>query len=195
MSSCNVTKLTAWKNFYYDNKILVNDKKFYRYQNVKGMALRKGLALDLVNQKCIEQLNNLYVYQTGRGGPVSVQIVYDAMCSTVCLESDNLHLSAMSATGCTCLELSTQPGDPTYRFPGDFCLENSARRLCNIIGVCDKWNCQLVDFMCPRYEYNKKYTKLKGFGSCLANSAESTLFSSYSMLLILLVSLLCLYLI
>ena len=63
MSACNVTKLKAWKNLRYENKKLINDKSFYRYQGVNGMSLQKGLALDLVNQKCVEQLNSLYVYQ------------------------------------------------------------------------------------------------------------------------------------
>ena len=191
MVSCNITKYTVWRSNYYANPALANNVNFYKYQKVPGMKLLNGLALDLVTQACTSQFKTLYIYQTGKTGPVSSQNSFDAMCSSYCLENDYLHQQAMTTSGCTCLELSTQPNDPTYRFPGDFCLKNSARQLCNIIGTCGSWNCKLKDFMCPRYEYNKQYIKLRGVGStCFSNSANLN-FSMNITLYVTIIVLLC----
>jgi hypothetical protein len=65
------------------------------------------------------------------------------------------------------LELSTQIGDPLYKAPGDFCDKNTGRLLCNLIGYCGIWDCRIGDFMCPRYEFDKKIIPLKGKkGNC-----------------------------
>merc|ERR1712146_40564 len=68
--------------------------------------------------------------------------------------------------GCTCLELSTNKTDASFRVEGDWCLHNSARLLCDLLGFCGIWGCRIDDFMCPRYEWNKKLIPLKGLGSC-----------------------------
>jgi hypothetical protein len=74
----------------------------------------------------------------------------------------------MDWTGCRCEDLSTQKDSPYYREDGDFCLENSARQLCSILGVCGEWDCELEDFMCPSHDFRNKYYLGYGFGDCSA---------------------------
>lgn len=75
---------------------------------------------------------------------------------------------AMDWTGCRCSDLSTKEDSPYYRVDGDFCLENSARLLCNILGECDHWDCDLEDFMCPSHEFRRRYFTGYGYGDCSA---------------------------
>ena len=115
---------------------------------------------------------DLYTFRAGRNGPIDIQHSFKAMCTPSCLESDALHESLMKYTGCNCLELSFSKSDPLYVSPGNFCLENTGRILCDMIGFCGIWDCRLGDFMCPRYEWNKKIIPLKGKrGSCLKVSS------------------------
>lgn len=137
------------------------------YQQKAFFELKQGLALDLAAAKCKDYFNLLIRFRAGRTGPVDIQHGYKAMCSHYCLESDNLHVQAMTYSGCSCGSLSSQPDDPSYTQPGDWCEHNSARQLCTIVGYCGVWNCRVDDFMCPRYEWNKKYVSLKGPGKCV----------------------------
>ena len=90
------------------------------------------------------------------------------MCSDECLDSDILHLEAMMQSGCDCLELSPTPDEEHYTVEGEFCLKNSGRLLCETLERCGVWNCRPGDFMCPRHEYNKQWTRFRGFGDCSA---------------------------
>jgi len=107
------------------------------------------------------------MFKAGRSGPVNEQFSYKALCKAECLENDQMHLDAMTYSGCTCLELSTQPDDKSYHIEGDWCKHNSGKLLCDILGYCGVWNCGLDDFMCPRLEWNKKMIPYKGYGNCL----------------------------
>jgi hypothetical protein len=92
---------------------------------------------------------------------------WKSMCSDVCVQNDQMHYDAMCFSGCNCLELSTQRTNPTWTRDGDWCSQNTARLLCDIIGFCGVWGCSISDYMCPRHEYNMRTIPLKGYGSCL----------------------------
>lgn len=121
---------------------------------------------------CVNDFDMLYYYLAGRIGPIDIQHSYKIMCREVCLASDELHQDAMAYSGCSCLELSTQESDQSWHIEGDFCLENTARLLCDRVGYCGIWDCRIDDFMCPRYEWNKKHIPLKGIGSCERGAAS-----------------------
>ncbi|KAF1773996.1 Peptidyl-prolyl cis-trans isomerase, FKBP-type [Phytophthora cactorum] len=76
-----------------------------------------------------------------------------AMCSDECLRSDELHKKAMSLSRCTCAQVSAE----TF-VRHDFCLESSARLLCTHLSECGHWGCQLEDFNCLRYEWDRLYS-------------------------------------
>ena len=59
--------------------------------------------------------------------------------------------------------------DISYKIEGDLCHHNSARLLCEILGQCGEWECTLQDFMCPRYEYNRRIIPYKGYGDCISS--------------------------
>jgi len=179
---CDPTKYIKWKTLKYTGA-LANNPKFWRYQTQVTFVLTKGLALDLAVEACKNRLDLLSEFRSGRSGPVDVQHVYKAMCTAECLQNDAMHEDALTYTGCACTDLSTKMPDPkrdgesimefqkrtrnsSYHIPNDWCAENSARLLCDRLGFCGVWNCKVSDFMCPRYEWNKKNIPLKGKGSC-----------------------------
>jgi hypothetical protein len=160
-----------------------------RYQS-QSYILTQGLALQVaVNRckgKCVEEafaarklmlrvlrFLALLSYIAGRNtGPIRDWWIYDVMCSDECLETDTLHQDAMTASDCTCLELSTQTDDDSYHIEGDFCSENSARLMCTFLGHCGDWDCRISDFMCPRYAYNfLGNIQHRGPASCKTSSA------------------------
>ena len=104
----------------------------------------------------------------GKHGPVSDYNIYGVMCSEYCLKNDLLRNNFLKDTGCTCLDLSTLVDDVSYNMEGDWCNQNSGRILCDVLDRCGIWDCDINDFMCPRYEYNKMDTPLRGLGDCLA---------------------------
>jgi len=64
----------------------------------------------------------------------------------------------------------------------DATIWNSAKAITRIVGmsaftvVSDYenftiWDCRIDDFMCPRYEWDKKHIPLKGIGSCERGAA------------------------
>ena len=163
--NCDLQAFDTWKNEAYVG-ILLTDPSFWRYQTQLQFQLSNGLALDLAVAKCKERLLLLSEFKAGRTGPVDVQNIWKAMCKDECMQSDVMHEMAMDASGCNCLELSTSQNDTSYRVEGDWCLHNSARLLCDLLGFCGRWGCRIDDFMCPRYEWNKKLIPLKGLGSC-----------------------------
>lgn len=191
-STCNLTRYKEWLNERYIG-VLSADSEFWMYQTQPQIILNNFFALNLAVRGCQRKFESLYLYRAGRMGPVTVQDAYKIMCREYCLESDNIHELAMNITGCSCLELSTQSDEISYTMEGDWCRHNTARMLCDMIGYCGVWNCRIDDFMCPRYEWNKKVIPLKGPGTCIRGAgfrSFSTLSPGLTLLLALLVGLL-----
>jgi hypothetical protein len=172
-SQCNTTLYSLWQVKKYEG-VLATDSDFWRYQTQTEFILTNKLALTLAVAACQRRFNNLELFRAGRLGPVNIQDSYKIMCKPDCMESDNIHQQVMELTGCDCLELSTQTSDPSYHKKGDWCDHNSARILCNSLGYCGTWKCKLDDFMCPRYEWNKKYIPFKGYGTCIRGKQNSS---------------------
>ena len=162
---CDLDSFTQWKDSPYQG-VLINDPSFWRYQTQLQFVLSKGLALELAVAKCLNRFKLLQNFKAGKGGPVDIQNVWKAMCTDECMQSDVMHQDAMDSTGCTCVELSTNKSAPSFRVEGDWCNHNSAKMLCDKLGFCGIWGCAVDDFMCPRYEWNKKTIPLKGPGHC-----------------------------
>jgi hypothetical protein len=177
MSTCNISAYHYWLSLPYGRAPLAGVSTFWMYQTQTQITLTKQLAIEKAVADCKDNLDILYTFRAGRNGPIDIQRSYKAMCKAVCIESDRLHVEAISYTGCSCLELSTQETDSSFIITGDFCRENSARLLCDKIGYCGIWDCRLDDFMCPRYEWNKKHIPLKKLGSCINASGRSTSFA------------------
>jgi hypothetical protein len=172
-STCDLAKYNEWKNQLYTGP-LASDSTFWIYQTQKKeIFLTNYLALELAVTSCTRKFDQLYYYLAGKMGPIDIQHSYKTMCRDVCMESDAIHESAMAYSHCSCLELSTQPNDPSFHIEGDFCRHNSARLLCDKVGYCGVWNCRIDDFMCPRYEWNKKIIPFKGIGSCERGAASA----------------------
>ncbi len=187
-TTCDMTKYKDWQSTIYQGK-LISDPNFWRYQLFPTFKLTNSLAIELAVASCKNKFNLLQSFKAGRNGPIDIQSGYKVMCKDDCLESDALHQAAMSQSGCSCLELSTQPTDTSYHTEGDWCQENSARLLCSETGYCGVWNCRIDDFMCPRYEWNKKIIPFKGPGHC-DRSSSMKLFDRSMHLSLLLVILL-----
>jgi len=176
---CKLDSYAAWKLKPYNGPLLT-DPNFWPYLQQPVFVLTNELALALATAKCRNAIKILIRFRTGRDGPVPIQTVYKTMCLSYCLQSDVIHQSALTASGCTCGDLSTPPpsddqvpGNTSYTIPNDWCQENSANMLCNILGFCGIWDCRVTDFMCPRYEWDKKHIPLKGLGSCARHLPKS----------------------
>lgn len=189
--SCNLTLFNQWTQEDYSGSLL-KDSTFWIYQSQTFFRITNDIALHLSTKGCKHEINSLLKYKVGKWGPVDIQTASKVMCSSICLESDYLHEEALKQSGCTCIELSTQPLNPSFSISGDFCVENSAVFLCNIIGFCGVWNCRLDDFMCPRLEFNKKHIDYKNTENCLRLSSSA---SSSSINNIVLTSVLLAYLV
>jgi len=125
--------------------------------------------MNKATELCERSLKQVRLDRGGQHGPIRPEYVYDVMCSDVCVESDELHREAMDISDCNCLELSTDVDSPSWHMEGDWCHHNTARMMCRVIDFCGSWGCDLGDFFCPRYEYNKIYVKLRSkYGSCNA---------------------------
>jgi hypothetical protein len=173
-STCDLSAYQQWKNQEYIGP-LASDASFWRYQTQRDeIKLTNFLAMELAVAACTKRFDLLYYYLAGKMGPIDIQHSYKTMCRDVCLESDAIHEAAMAASGCSCLELSTQETDPSYHIQGDFCRANTARLLCDRVGYCGVWDCRIDDFMCPRYEWNKKLIPFKGMGTCVRGAATRT---------------------
>ena len=171
-STCNMTAYDLWRARKYTGK-LEFDPTFWRYQNQPQFQIKNDLALQIAYGMCRHRMKSLIDFKAGRLGPIDQQTTYDIMCLKYCLENDAIHESAMAASGCSCLELSTQPGESSYHEPGDWCKHNTARMRCDILGFCGFWECRIDDFMCPRYEYNKRAVQFKGLGSCKGSASKN----------------------
>jgi hypothetical protein len=164
-ATCNKTLYSIWLNQRYTGK-LQGDPTFWRYQTQQQFQLKNGLALQIAFGLCKQYMKSLIVFKAGLLGPIDDGTTHDIMCHKFCMENDNIHLAAMGASGCSCLELSTQTNEVSFRTPGDWCKHNTGRLQCSILGFCGFWECRIDDFMCPRYEYNKRFIEFKGLGSC-----------------------------
>lgn len=171
-SSCNMTRYDEWLALRYSGA-LQNDPVFWRYQTQLQFRLYNQLALQIAYSLCRQRMKTLISFKAGRIGPIDDQTTYDIMCSPYCMENDAIHQSAMAYSGCTCLELSTQPSESAYFTAGDWCKHNTGRMQCDILGFCGIWNCKLDDYMCPRYEYNKREIEFRGPGSCVGSAPSS----------------------
>ncbi len=169
--SCDLAAFEKWKDAPYRG-ILLTKSSFWRYQTQLQFVLSNGLALELAVSKCKHHFEKLQSFKSGKGGPIDIQNVWKAMCKDECMQSDIMHQNAMASTGCSCLELSTNSTAASFRVEGDWCLHNSAKMLCDMLGFCGVWGCRLDDFMCPRYEWNKKLIPYKGFGHCDRKSSS-----------------------
>ena len=177
---CNVSRYDDWKVALYAGRLL-HVPTFWIYQSQPQIQLTQELALGLALDSCKTSFQNLYDFKAGRNGPIDINHSFKAMCTLPCLESDTLIQSIMTYTACTCLELSTQSSSSLYTSEGDLCQQNTARLLCDLIGYCGIWNCRIGDFMCPRYEFNKKTILLKGkYGNCEKISSSASRLSSHT---------------
>jgi hypothetical protein len=165
INGCNLTAYKIWSDADYIGT-LRSDPDFWRYQKQKKFTISNILALELAYGKCKALFDSLIDWKAGRAGPIDDQTTWDVMCSKFCLENDLLHQIAMRESECSCIQLSTQFGEPSYVFEGDWCNHNTGRMQCNILGFCGSWNCRIDDFMCPRYEYNKRLIRYAGQGNC-----------------------------
>ena len=191
--NCNVSYYkSTWRLSKYTDR-LASDPSFWRYQSQIQFVLTKGLALDFAVAKCQQKFDNLKNFLAGRSGPVDPQNAWKTMCSVYCLESDKMHEEAMVESGCSCLELSTQKSDNSFTSEGDWCQHNTARLLCKNLNFCGIWNCRIDDFMCPRYEYNKKHIPLKGTGDCIKNGTFRSYDLNYYIYLFILLLILCVF--
>jgi hypothetical protein len=187
VTQCDLQAYKTWFNKKYTGT-LAADSAFWMYQTQTQITLSNGLAMGLAHSNCKRLFDSLYFYRAGRMGPISIQDSYKIMCKSYCLEMDSLHEAAMAASQCSCLELSTPKTDTAFTREGDWCFQNSARMLCNIIGYCGVWNCRVSDYMCPRYEWNKKIIPLKGPGTCIRGSSPRvTTISSFVALSVIIV--------
>lgn len=116
------------------------------------LASDEGQSIFIMATMCESRIVYLKTSRAGAYGPIEQADLRSAMCSDECLKSDELHQLAMSTSRCTCAELSA---DTFVRH--DFCLDNSARLLCSHLGECGHWGCELEDFMCQRYEWDRLY--------------------------------------
>lgn len=188
-AACNVSKYKKeWGQLDYDGALRL-DPDFWRYQTQQQFKLSNELALQLAYGLCKAKMEDLILWKAGHHGPVDDITTYDVMCSKFCLENDALHEAAMAYTECSCLQLSSQPGDFSYIVEGDWCSHNTGRMQCDILGFCGFWECRIDDFMCPRYEYNKRYITYAGPGTCSGASALVLQWFSYIACLVFIVSL------
>ncbi|CAM9178459.1 unnamed protein product [Hapterophycus canaliculatus] len=163
-SACNTTLYMKWYESPYSGALLVDLVDFWIFSDAE---LTNGQALETVSSLCGVMMETLRLDRAGRNGPVQDKYIYDIMCANECTLSDAIREDAMESSSCTCLELSTQPTDPTYHTEGDWCVANSGSRiLCETFGQCGKWDCRISDFMCPRYEYDKQVVPHRGKGDC-----------------------------
>jgi hypothetical protein len=182
---CNISKYTYdWSLATYEGA-LRTDSDFWRYQKQTKFLLTNGLALQLAYGKCKAYMKNLIVWKAGRYGPIDDIHTREVMCNKFCLESDRIHQEAIDSSGCSCLALSTQPNEPSYISPGDWCRHNTGRMECDELGFCGYWQCRIDDFMCPRYEYNKRYILFAGKGNCKNSGSKFSQLSLSSLSLLL----------
>lgn len=172
---CNKTAYESWYDIPYENEYII--RQLWKYLDFEkngfdkySFSLKKGQVMELTSIRCQESIRQLRLNLAGKHGPVSDQQIYDKMCSKFCITNDKLREEAMNYSNCNCLELSTQPEELSFHIEGDWCHMNTGRILCHELERCGVWNCNLVDFHCPRREYNTHFVPLKGYGNVCSNA-------------------------
>lgn len=123
-TACNITLYEQWYNIPYSGYLLDDLVDLWLFSDAE---LRNGQAMEMVSSSCEEMMGTLRLDRAGRTGPAADKYIYDVMCASECVLSDRLREEVMSITGCTCLQLSTQPSEVIYHTPGDWCSANSGR--------------------------------------------------------------------
>lgn len=123
-TSCNTTMYESWYESSYSGALIEDLTDFWLFSDAE---LTNGQALEVVSSTCLVMMSTLRLDRAGRNGPVPDKYIYDVMCADECVLSDSLREEAMAFTGCTCLQLSSQPADLTYHLLGDWCRKNSGR--------------------------------------------------------------------
>lgn len=123
-TECNTTLYYKWYNTPHSGAFREDLIDFWLFSDAE---LTNGQALEVVSSTCKDMMKTLSLDRAGRNGPIAEKYIYDVMCSDECVLSDSLRDEAMLVTGCTCLQLSTQPSELTYHMPGDWCRTNSGR--------------------------------------------------------------------
>lgn len=169
-NSANTSAALNWRLQHLQatqSRAYVPTSKKHRSANKRQLLEGLGCDLDVYQSfAASEEAQDMFVMATmcesrivylkhvraGDYGPVDQADMRSAMCSDECLRSDELHQLALSRSRCTCAQVSA-----TTFVTSDFCLESSARLLCTHLSECGHWNCDLEDFMCLRYEWDKLY--------------------------------------
>mmetsp|Transcript_17698 Transcript_17698/g.36736 ORF Transcript_17698/g.36736 Transcript_17698/m.36736 type:complete len:253 (+) Transcript_17698:197-955(+) len=173
---CNMTLYNTWLKETYDNRFpLEKPVKSTQRPIFDGLAYDLGgvkitneFAIDLLGTKCKQYLKAIDVGLAGKHGPVPDQAIWDVMCTEYCNYNDLLREFIIKKSGCTCMDFSTKSHEIGYSRPGDWCRMNSGKILCEELGRCGVWECQLEDFSCPRQEYNTINVELRGFATATA---------------------------
>lgn len=130
VAACNVTLYDGWYESSYSGALTEDLTDFWLFSDAE---LTNGQALEVVSSSCLVMMSTLRLDRAGRSGPVADKYIYDVMCADECVLSDLLREEAMLFTGCTCLQLSTQPTTPliTHLAIGvERTLEGTRRRPC-----------------------------------------------------------------
>jgi hypothetical protein len=166
--------------------------ELYSGRRPNTLELSMGEAMELSTVWCEEELDKIWKDIAGGHGPPSNISVHDAMCASYCIASDSLRSQGMEASGCDCLELSTQNSSMSFKIEGDFCRKNSAAILCSDVAaghaMCSKTKgCEFNDFSCWRMNYDMIEVPSRGFGNeCISSACTlSSLFSLSSIALAL----------
>ena len=107
-TTCNATLYDGWYDSSYSGALVDDLADFWLFSDAE---LTNGQALEVVSSTCQVMMNTLRLDRAGRNGPAPDKYIYDVMCSDECILSDAIREQAVSLSGCTCLELSTQPTD------------------------------------------------------------------------------------
>lgn len=127
---CNASSYNEWYDSPYSGPLTEDLTDFWLFSDA---ALSNGQAMEVVSSSCLLMLSTARLDLAGRNGPLPDKHVFDIMCAQECTSSDALREEAMTTSGCTCLELSTQSSDPAYHLVGDWCRANSGRCVRNEI--------------------------------------------------------------
>ena len=190
-SQCDFESYKVWFDEFYETdksikfyeaipKISRSHQALWQILNLENVAvenvrLSNGQAMHIAEHFCRNEINGNIFDIAGKHFPIEQadQQVHDAMCSKYCLLNDSLRSTAMTQSKCTCLELSTQTNDLTFRRYGDFCHANSGDILCETKPEwCGTWHCSIEDFHCTRREYNRRKIPMRGYGSECSGSTK-----------------------
>nr|CCA19565.1 conserved hypothetical protein [Albugo laibachii Nc14] len=118
-----------------------------------GFLNTTGQNIYMLTALCKTRIRDLKLHSAGGFGPPTIRELNSAMCSSECITADRLHQVAMESSHCSCSQLSTDSF-----IKNDFCKQNSARYLCELLSECGTWNCKLEDYNCMRYEWDSTHT-------------------------------------